>query len=1280
MGVEDRPYVGTWRLNQHSVVRHTPDCLVYVNGNLEVPGCRTCSGRIDLQKFITSVTVDPTLQPPATAQITMQIPRHFGDDLFRDGQFLLEAGLEVHIYMRGYFPVSDMLRGAPVDSEVDFTRAVLYPYYLVHHGVVTEVSHEYSGGEHTASLSCADLLHFWQYQRVATNASVFGNRPTNSKVQPNLVGHKLNGMTPYGIIYNLWRDSFGEAGGVEFAMGNETNSAASSSGLNSSLWSFMIRYWEQRFSESMMSLRMYGADGSLYNCFEQAFLATLAHSQFQDLAKYDFSQLPAKPTSDFEKTALQARALGWDKTSVRLGGASEADAQGNNLGINVTQMQAFVHDVSQWGQVNLWESKYETKLDIAKAVSQITGFEFFMDVDGDLVFKPPFYNLDTKDAPAYRIRPVDIRSISFRETEPEATTVKGTGGAFSNIQVGLTGEWGIRAEYLDYRLVAKYGWRQETFETQYYGDPRAMFFSAVNRMDLFNIGVRSASVQIPVRPELRPGYPVYIEHLDVYGYIQSMNHSHQFGGECTTTLNLVGIRAKFMAPGEAGDGEPAGVANLDLAATTMPKLPLQLIGDDGHPRLVGVPNVVMALDPETINPLFFVVGADLENLATTEGINILIRAARLSGRLSLGEAQTEMTPEQQWLQGPFMLHSGQDDGTVVEIQSPQQVLEQVQSIRDAQNNPYDGETQAEREATLEAAHSNASQFYELVRAAGGPVWTDIPDGKATWNYLDALNDMKASFNPGAALPGYYRYYTASLEDQVAQGMPQFIADEEAGGIPTTGEKYALETPVTIKGLVDREGQVQIGDVTCRYGIPLAAPTSTEARDPNAPPPDPEVTATHLIQTLSFAQHTYTKMVMRTYFKSGSLPTADRGALEAGMEALFRSSQTTSAAPETLFAGIFDEVAAAAATVYPTVSVSWASFQADNPVVVIGPQEIVNDAYVREMAIYITDACLGAINGVNADLEAEWGSVRADPPSGRTFEDKVAAWDGAGQRVNDLFAALDEVRGGGHFLNTSEGHGLDTGNSLVPETKSVYTPVFPVSDADGYEVVGSYRYGRGLSVLPGGSWEQLTMEDGFSWSDINSVENFVRELGSGRYAPVGEGGTLDAETAAALAEQEGVPQSRIIAPDGDGRTVFEQRLMNRPANVGTERVFKITAVNAAYSLADMGVTLSREVCECKGAQADLFLQAFAEGGEAAYVEVEQPDSVSQWLSNQMVEASTSWAENQGALRGEYEEQTSGLLTAAVEQLTDSERRASLVENASSSIDQEVGTIQEELGDG
>ena len=51
--IEKRPFVVTWILNNRTVVKYTPDALIFVNGDTSLPGCARCRGRVEVQKFVT---------------------------------------------------------------------------------------------------------------------------------------------------------------------------------------------------------------------------------------------------------------------------------------------------------------------------------------------------------------------------------------------------------------------------------------------------------------------------------------------------------------------------------------------------------------------------------------------------------------------------------------------------------------------------------------------------------------------------------------------------------------------------------------------------------------------------------------------------------------------------------------------------------------------------------------------------------------------------------------------------------------------------------------------------------------------------------------------------------------------------------------------------------------------------------------------------------------------------------------------------------------------------
>lgn len=637
MSIQNRPYAGTWVANRRNVVQWTPDFQVYVNGDTSLPGCPTCHHNIDLNEFINSISVDFGVEPGASnCSIGMSVPRHYGDSIFRDGNTLLRPGLEIHVYFRGYFPMKGIStpNSRPV-AGINLGDIPQYPYYPAFHGVVTSVTHEYSSGFYTANMTCNGMLHFWQHMKLsgAGGGSHFGARPANSGIQTTLTGHPMTGKTPYAIIYSLYRDTAGVANGVGFALSSRTNLNAVNSTTRDPLYALTLRYWEQRFRGKIYGLRMHGASGQLFTSSQQAFLSLYGHSSTSFGGSRGTGNVSPSTGHEAQDIFAQDPAILLGLRARTAGGriSRQADTvllaaeneNPNSHSLDVSQLQAFPTDIGSYGQVNLWESTYESKMDIATAVTNVCGYEFYQDADGDLVFKPPMYNLDTSTSRVYRIEPEDIVSINFSENEPAATYCLVKGGAFQNTR-GLVdeSEWGCRSQYVDYKLVAQYGWIETSVESTYYTNARSAFYFAINHLDRTNAGSNGATVTIPMRPEIRPGYPVYIPHIDCFYYVTQVAHAFNLGGECTTTLTLTARRRKFLAPGSTANTNVALDQNLsaiNLANTESPVRPLQTLDNSGSPRLVGFPNVVMAIDPTHINPMFQALGFQaVENELTRE--------------------------------------------------------------------------------------------------------------------------------------------------------------------------------------------------------------------------------------------------------------------------------------------------------------------------------------------------------------------------------------------------------------------------------------------------------------------------------------------------------------------------------------------------------------------------------------------------------------------------------------------------------------------------------------
>ena len=634
--ISGRPYGGTWKINNRSVVKYTPDALVFINGDTSLPGCARCRGRIEVQKFVTSISVDAGTQPTShSATIQLSLPRVQGEQVFIDGYNILRPGLEVHIFMRGYFPIRGMFKhlsdpqaGRDIQFEnptsndrLDLTKYATYPYYPVFHGVVTQVTYDYSDGFYTGTLSCASLLHFWNYINITTGGSWMAQdtKPINDPGRTTLFGHNFNNTHPFSIIYTLYRDVAGSAAAVDYALSEESNLTAAQTETGRQLFDMVSLYWEQRFKTRIQTLRMYGTNGQLFNAAQQAWLGTADTRDSERLLPSLTYNDPSTTRTEFDPLSARqsvAKALGLQGSGADFVFSPLIQQDNELFNLSVLDMFAFDQTISEMGATNLWNTAYQTKMDIAQRVMEVTGYELYQDVDGDLVFKPPFWNLDTSTNRYYRLEDSDIINITFTEKEPTATYIIVRGHWIAGLKdtVPDAPETTKRAVYIDYKLVAKFGWRPaSSMDITYVTDPKVLFWIGVARLDTVNVDTFSASATIPIRPELRPGYPVYIPFVDSYYYISQLSHSFAFGGQCTTNLVLTCRRAKWHAPGfleKAPEGQSA-VTKIRLDRPDLPPRPLEIF-ENGIPRIVGFPNVVMALDPRQMTPSFSVVGVGID--------------------------------------------------------------------------------------------------------------------------------------------------------------------------------------------------------------------------------------------------------------------------------------------------------------------------------------------------------------------------------------------------------------------------------------------------------------------------------------------------------------------------------------------------------------------------------------------------------------------------------------------------------------------------------------------
>lgn len=1265
MGLLDRPYAPTWQQNRQ-VYRYTPDAIVYVNGSVAIDGCPMCNQQIELQKYITTISVDSTTDPVSSASISLVVPKHASDVFGSDGNWILQPGLEIVVLFRGYFSQTNLVGQAipenPENSE-NLQDVAMYPYYQVFRGVVKDVSHDFSGGFYSATLSCADILHFWQHLYLSTQGAVFGPRPDNAGVYVDLSGHSFTGLSPFSIIYTLVRAGFGAAFGVEYKLSQKTNF----SDPKGRSYKHDAEAWAARWEENSGNLRMYGIDGSVFTNLEQAYLGVFQSGSkgrvsklIKSLgAKLELNTRDLENTSQFKETM---RKLGYNRSETAA--SVTASANGKYATVDMLAMMVYANDLGTLGSVNFFNSEMMSKLEIANAVTALTGYEFYQDVDGDLVFKPPFYNLDTSDDPYYVIEDRDLISINESSTEPEATMIKGTGSHFQNWKGMGTDDWmGVGATYVDFRLVAQFGWREGgAFETTYLTDPRSIFVAAINRLDLANLGMHTASITIPMRPELRPGYPIYIKHLDCFYYIKGLSHSFSFGGQCTTVITGVARRRKWFPPiAKSGDGQFPTLDNIRLdepgkysAAPIFvdPKNVGTGTQISGPTRMIGFPNVILALDSGKLD-----VGSIPVATLNLTAVDQIIGAN--SGVFTKeGEAYT--------LRGP-------QGSPTSRSYNKEELLAAFNLIRDdAITSVYRGPNEAQPNALANLDPLLATAFQNSPLGNNSALRNERE--LAAWVSLNV--NLRSLYAPGNDLRGQYRYYSSSHEAPEFQGPKTLVftdnsppLHEEAKDFGSDGTNAKIPTLLRVQNGVGVQMRtpvrgVRIAAYGSNSGVGWRDVQTGDVRQVAFSPHRNDISTTEevLVDAQRYAigfgiDKTKAQKAMASLLnimasrEQPSRPIGDRfkegyGRLSQAFDNLY--TQIIAASP-----GLADALLTGprGSCLEQQAQVTFESAKtalADLPeaLTALG---IPADAIVTGLTKYVNKDKLG-VAAISAQLAAPYAILTAAFFESAKNAMSEVSEDQSESVITLMYRAKVTFERNLGMPSVVPVGGGTTKSQKKKSSKTVYTPVFPVSDAGGYEVYGGMPYGRGMTLT-----ENYKLFDGIGASarsaDQANDEIALLLIAKAEANPV-------ALFAKATSKQKAVLAAAGFDGPDDltaemGRQLQRKGLVlarNKPLDSG-DLDQAMSGANAAINLARINSSASG-ACACKNADASFFLEA-ASRDFAPVTE----HAVQEWVTEQVLQTGVTWEQSKNAMAGEaahaptdYVEQSKAFLQSVGDQFS------------------------------
>ena len=502
---------GSWKPNQRPYVTLTPDVYVALQGETSVIACGECQRKININHYVTGISTEASVDsPPGSATINLSIPDNDINNFYVDGQLVIISMMEVEIYSKGYY----LIGGVP-------------QYYRIFWGLISTVTKDWSAGSTTISISCRDILRWWELTNSNVNPS-FMELASVGAGSYDLWQNRFAGLNPITTIMQLAQESMGDFASNNQSIGQAfggipsgTPEKGPEAPVIGSYAQDMMVYWQLKFANIWRNLRIYGTSGRSY--------------QFT--------------TSDGTASTVKLAAS-----------IFQSEQQLNTYDTTIThpeEVSVFKKELDKAGTVDFTQNEIQSRLSIAMQARDQAGWELFVDPSGDIVFKPPFYNLNViPNKPVSWINDFEIIDDSITDTEQEVYThITSQGIAFGGVgfDAGITDEvTAPRTGVFDFHLLRRYGFRRIDYPTEWAYDPRKLFFHLMDYLDRLNAKRTNGTITIPLRPELRLGFPIWVPYYDSFFYIQGIAHQFSVGGQATTTLTLIGKRSKYIAPRNIG--------------------------------------------------------------------------------------------------------------------------------------------------------------------------------------------------------------------------------------------------------------------------------------------------------------------------------------------------------------------------------------------------------------------------------------------------------------------------------------------------------------------------------------------------------------------------------------------------------------------------------------------------------------------------------------------------------------------------------------------------------
>jgi hypothetical protein len=198
------------------------------------------------------------------------------------------------------------------------------------------------------------------------------------------------------------------------------------------------------------------------------------------------------------------------------------------------------------------QTEFKNRREICYSAAADSNFNFYADRKGHIWFHPPRYSnawlLTQENDKLYIVDDDSIISYGFVEDDTNvysACVVSSEPDIRKNVSEGSSDY--NRGSYVDEMLMYKFGTKIITVSNPFisslgggsttFSSEEALFYAKATLQKLL-ANKMQGQITITGRAEIDPGYPVYIPFRNMVYWVESVDHSLQFGGRYETVLHL----------------------------------------------------------------------------------------------------------------------------------------------------------------------------------------------------------------------------------------------------------------------------------------------------------------------------------------------------------------------------------------------------------------------------------------------------------------------------------------------------------------------------------------------------------------------------------------------------------------------------------------------------------------------------------------------------------------------------------------------------------------------